>query len=238
MDISRVSFIDDIFSLNEIYGYESVVDYKEVFDNLSKETKKDLYDQTYLYYDIVFEKIDTTLISHNIDCIHKISDVEVIGDIFFQRIKINSCDKKINKVGFKLFVDNPTYYPIILQYISITTPSEVLLFDNFNVNIDLFNCIFNCLFHIHIIMKNYKYDSLFSYVYHEVDLHNIKNIKEREIRLFGNREECSVCFGVTILKTICNHYLCRRCLSKIKNNNCPLCRKEIQFTENDDEQYE
>lgn len=240
MNISEVSFIDDIYILNEVYGYKTEVDYEEVFRKLSEETKKDLFEQTNLYYNIIFEQIDTdNHISHNIECIHKISDIEVVGDIIFQRFSVSSCNnKKINKVSFKLFVNNAHSNTVILQYVSVSTPVE-MMFINFDINMDMFNCIFNCLFHIYIIVKNYKYDSLFSYIYHEADFNNIKNIKEREIRLFGNKEnmECSVCLNATTIKSICNHYLCRRCFSKIENNNCPLCRKDIEFF-NDDEMFD
>lgn len=64
-------------------------------------------------------------------------------------------------------------------------------------------------------------------------------------------DECVVCYENTKFKTACNHTLCARCWSKIKNicedccsngdncdnafKNCPICRKDIQKCERDDE---
>lgn len=40
-------------------------------------------------------------------------------------------------------------------------------------------------------------------------------------------EECCVCLELTNVKTICNHYLCDECHSKLKTFTCPLCRKNL-----------
>lgn len=58
--------------------------------------------------------------------------------------------------------------------------------------------------------------------------------------------ECSVCYELTKSKTPCNHYLCFACNenipTKFRNSNyemvernCPICRKNIIFYEDEDE---
>lgn len=46
----------------------------------------------------------------------------------------------------------------------------------------------------------------------------------------NTNEECSICLNIlnrSILKTECNHFFHKECLTKWKNKTCPLCRKFI-----------
>jgi hypothetical protein len=42
---------------------------------------------------------------------------------------------------------------------------------------------------------------------------------------FASIENCSVCMEQTKTKTTCSHHLCYICWSKLKQKNCPVCRK-------------
>jgi len=39
-------------------------------------------------------------------------------------------------------------------------------------------------------------------------------------------EECCVCLELTETKTNCNHHLCIPCWNQLKNERCPICRRE------------
>ena len=91
------------------------------------------------------------------------------------------------------------------------------------------------MFITYFIVKEYKYSPLFYCLYHKDDVEELNNIKKRNLRLFGNElNECCVCYEKTVKKTICKHNLCFKCYLKLEQKSCPLCRKEL---ENSD-QYE
>lgn len=48
--------------------------------------------------------------------------------------------------------------------------------------------------------------------------------------------ECQICFNTVILENIiqlteCSHSLCKLCLERLRNRNCPFCRAEINLPE-------
>jgi len=40
-------------------------------------------------------------------------------------------------------------------------------------------------------------------------------------------DECIVCYEPTISRTKCNHLLCLECQSLLRDNLCPICRKNL-----------
>ena len=82
---------------------------------------------------------------------------------------------------------------------------------------------------MHIFVRDFKYNSLFINLYHNVDIENMLKIRNRSIRLYGNHNECCVCLENTIVKTDCKHFLCQKCFSKLSEpKTCPMCRNVFE----------
>lgn len=63
-----------------------------------------------------------------------------------------------------------------------------------------------------------------------LDKSNIYTFKYIEGNVFTNYEKCNICYN-SMLKTYnlsCGHSVCNDCIDKIRNFNCPMCRKEIK----------
>jgi len=60
-----------------------------------------------------------------------------------------------------------------------------------------------------------------------LELHNAK--KQAFKKFIKINDDCSVCLEPTQQKTPCNHILCMSCWQKIKKLKCPICRRDIQF---------
>ena len=66
--------------------------------------------------------------------------------------------------------------------------------------------------------ENEEFDKL-------LDLYKIKNVKKY-------KENCSVCYNISQIKTQCNHYYCINCILKwyiYKSKSCPYCRSTIKL---------
>ena len=66
--------------------------------------------------------------------------------------------------------------------------------------------------------ENKEFDKL-------LDLYKIKNVKTY-------KENCSVCYNISEIKTQCNHYYCINCILKwyiYKSKSCPYCRSTIKL---------
>ena len=98
------------------------------------------------------------------------------------------------------------------------------------------NYIYNILFYTHIIIKQFKYNSLLKYLSHIDDIDDLIHIQELHLSLLSEIEECSVCLEPTITKTICKHVICQKCYSSLSKKICPICRKVI-FNEIEDIEY-
>lgn len=220
--MENISFIENINGfLIEISGFETKVTYKDIFDNLDDILKLDLLQESEYYMTLLsshrYFEFETT-INFYIDCFEDVCDMDVDIEFF-----INKNDQN-NRIGFNVYMKN-TGLGIMLQSFEITN------FDIDDENV-LVNYIFNTIFYIHLFVRHFKYDSLFMYLYHPVDLDDLIAIRNRRIRLFGNSDmECSVCLNKCILKTSCKHYLCQSCFSQLDNKICPLCRNNLSSTE-------
>ncbi len=85
------------------------------------------------------------------------------------------------------------------------------------------------------IIRNLKFNKLFG----KFVLSNEFCEDEFGIDIFGlefcNAQECCVCLDKTLIKTDCEHYLCLACWSNLKNNSCPICRKNDIMVYNDED---
>ena len=62
-------------------------------------------------------------------------------------------------------------------------------------------------------------------------LESIKNIGKTK-ELINEKEtidECCVCYSDVNTYTNCNHCICAKCIVKLKENLCPMCRKDLYF---------
>lgn len=233
MDDDNINFIENNF-MNEIKGYKSQVDYNKLFNDLQDDVKNDLILEMKRYILIFteFEKendtYETINLSFYMDHLKNISDMNIDIEIYFTSYIYN--DSKHVKLGFTVFLQNSREN--ILQYMSFYN------YDLVTKN-DLKNYIFNLLFYIHIFLRDFTFDSLFNHFYHTDDIIEMKNIRNRNLRLFGNiTSECSVCLENCITKTYCNHILCFKCYSKLVKKICPECRAELEITTNEEEMYQ
>jgi hypothetical protein len=65
----------------------------------------------------------------------------------------------------------------------------------------------------------------------QIILKENKKIFNKVIEEINNKYkcECSICFELTNNKTNCGHDVCLDCENKIKNNKCPLCRRNLKL---------
>ena len=212
--------------LNE-FKYNSVVNYEKIFNNISNDTKNDLLIVTDYYYNYFSKEIiNITSISSTINSLKKIDNMPIRIYLYVMtnyKEYYNDIDRVKIGVNVSLLIkDHVNKYEYdLLQHIFIL-----------NCDITNENCfknyLYNILFYTHIILKDFKFHPLLYYIYHKDDIDNIVNIKLSFIRLFGDKHnECSVCYENTIMKTVCNHYLCQKCFCSLIEKTCPLCRENL-----------
>lgn len=218
--------------------YNSLVDYEKIFNKLSTDIIEDLIIVTEYYYSLLKKDIENDSINN---IIYNISSVKEINGI---PIKINLYiltnykryidDKESVKIGINVCLPIDEY--INSEMYELLQHIYFLNCDITNDN-NLKNYLYNILFYAHIIIKNFKYHPLLFHLHHEDDIKNIVNIKSSFIKLFGEFNKCCVCYENTITYTICKHYLCQLCYSKLTEKKCPICRNYLS-NENSDYTYE
>jgi len=73
---------------------------------------------------------------------------------------------------------------------------------------------------------------------HELAQQLMKHLPKNE-NVVSLYDECCVCLESVKTKTSCEHPLCYKCESKLKNKKCPLCRASYEHSQQDcDEEYE
>ena len=209
------------------FKYNSAVDYEKIFNNISNDTKNDLLIVSdYYYYYLSNEIKNKTSISSAIHSLKKINNMPVKIYLYIvTNYKEYHNDQECVKIGINvslLIKDHVNKYEYdLLQHIFIL-----------NCDISNENCfknyLYNILFYTHIVLKDFEYHQLLYYIHHKDDIDNLVNIKLSFIRLFGDKHnECSVCYENTIMKTVCNHYLCQKCFCSLIEKTCPLCRENL-----------
>ena len=217
----HISYIKPIGNfICELKGYKSKINYENIFYGLEETVKTDIFHETEKFFNIFNDELkldnntsSTTFIEHPLK---KISDLSI--DIELYALKHTFNETITGKIGFNIYLQD-TEYSTILQSFQI---------NNFDMSNDhIFkNYIYNVIFYIYIVLRDFKYNKLFHSIYHKDDIEFMAESKLRTIRLFGDNEEidCCVCLENTVSKTICNHYLCHYCYSKLAPKMCPLCR--------------
>lgn len=225
------SFIKTDNIINETKLYKSKVDYEKIFIELSEEVKSYLIILTnylYIYFNETLKNTNNSAL--NVDCVKKIDNIPI--NLYFYIIK-NFKDyitgNEIVKIGFNISI--PSHESINKTYYDIFQNVFIL-----NVNIEdenIFkNYIYNICFYCYIVLRDFRYDPMLTYLNHYEDISELLILKSALINLFGTKYDCSVCMEQTITKTECNHPLCQKCFSSLEQKICPICRNEL-VNEND-----
>lgn len=226
----RNSFIKYNFMIIESKLYDTIVDYEMLFKEISDEDHT-LLSRLTLYYYKYF--IDNTYFSIAIEPIKKIDGIPIRIHFYINR---NIYDYRTEEISTKIGVNvsMPPY-----EYVNVEN-SEIL--QNINLlgcdlnNEKIFkNYIYNVLFYTQIIIRDFKFHPILSYLNHKDDIENLLEIKGSIIKLFGENIDCCVCLEKTITKTICDHGLCQSCYSNLVTKSCPLCRSILLNEDIDDE---
>ena len=231
------TFIPISYSINELSNYyKSNINYSEIFDALDSSTKNDLEFLTNVLYENNVKNIDgTRQTAFFLDGIQKIDFRECTFQIYVNEKQLDFKTGKFSpKIGVLISMVNNDYLgntPDLLQNIYI---SNFDIVDESNYK----NVIYNILFMCHIIITNFKYSPLFYNVYHGNDLKQMIEIRKKNIKLFGNYTECSVCYEQTITYTDCKHYLCQKCYTSLDAKICPMCRECISINDLNDQEYQ
>lgn len=213
--------------LNEIEVYKTKANYKLLFDELSDDVKKDLYEEALCcleYFSIDLEKnyISTIIL----DSVKKISSIYVDIEIFANKYTLQD-DDFISKIGFIVSISEERGKTL-----------QTISFLNFNImdKTTFLHYIFNTLFYLHIFFRDFRYHPMLKYFYYYEDIDDLVEIKNRRNRLFGDSDnECCVCLDPTINKTLCEHFLCIVCSTKLLVKACPICRKSLYESTSSDE---
>jgi hypothetical protein len=138
-------------------------------------------------------------------------------------------------------------------YFYIQIENEILKVDNDDDDDDddIYNddCIFKNIYgkviknndeldklFIEILPKLKYYPEIDEFKYNEyededIDLILIKMMrkipKNDNVKLNINFDNCCVCYEECITKTNCKHSLCRKCIEKINEEVCPMCRTSL-----------
>lgn len=123
----------------------------------------------------------------------------------------------------------------------------------FNINMSQINeeiqyetVIYNLLYHYHFLLRNAKFNNNLNIIYfNESDIeYNNKVCEYKKEILFNiyaddmSSPECVVCYDCTNFKTPCNHFLCLKCFTSLKDTRCPMCRQTISQEEQDIVEYD
>ena len=134
---------------------------------------------------------------------------------------------------FDLFYYSIEHYKIcewlheIYDYIPITMKNHLLFLNACkNENYEMVNLL------IKMRKGGYyaSFDENFNIIHYDITCELVIN----NIYYENNNEDCVVCYELSNVKTICNHFYCTRCLESHVTKNgfwCPYCRKEFNETQ-------
>jgi len=218
--------------LKEFRCFETDVDYEKIFNELDEDTISDLELLTeYYYIELTGENILSNII--NLPCIKNISNLPIKIKLYYLKdYKIFSIQTgpSSKKIGISIYLPAIEVLNLndgdgMVQNISFIMKNDITE-DEFK------NYIYNILFYAYVIIKNFIYHPILKYIYHNDDIDTLVHLKNVHIKLFGEKNECSVCMEETIGKTICKHNLCQKCYCGLQIKKCPMCRK-ILYDENE-----
>jgi len=217
--------------LTEFKIFSSNIDYEKIFSEVPNDIHKDIFDLTNLYYDFFISELkveNLASISIMLNSTKKIDKIPVKAHlVVLKNLKYVDTQTGEQKIANKISV-NVCLHP----YEHVSNNFEVLQ-NIFLLDFDIDNesefkkNIYNTIFYAYIIFKDFKYHPMLKYLNHKDELNSILKLKTSFIRLFGETDDCSVCLEHTIYTTICNHYLCQKCFSQLREKICPSCRTDL-----------
>lgn len=217
--------------LNEFKIYDSNIDYEKLFNELSEDIQKDILTLTDLYYKIFVTELqveNTTTLSIFLNSTKKIDKIPVKTHLgVFKNFKYmdqeTGEEKVVNKISVNLCLHSHEH---VSNNFEVLQNVFILDFDIEN-EIEFKKYLYNILFYAYIIFRDFKYHPMLKYLNHKNELDSLVKLKTSFIKLFGESDDCSVCLDQTIYKTTCNHYLCQKCFSQLKEKLCPSCRSDL-----------
>ena len=217
--------------LTEFKVYTSNIDYEKIFCEVPNDIHKDIFDLTNLYYDFFETELkveNTASISVILNSTKKIDKIPVKAHlVILKNLKYVDTQTGEQKITNKISV-NVCLHP----YEHVSNNFEVLQ-NIFLLDFDIDNepefkkYLYNIIFYAYIIFKDFKYHPMLKYLNHKDEIDSIVKLKTSFIRLFGESDDCSVCLEQTIYTTTCNHYLCQKCFSQLREKICPSCRTDL-----------
>lgn len=217
--------------LNEFKIYNINTDYEKLFNEIPENIHNDIFDITNLYYDFFNTELNvenTASISIILNSTKKIDKIPVKANLAvfkkFKYIDTQTGEQKVvNKISVNIYVNS---YDHVSGNFEMLQNIFILDFD-IEDEYDFKKYLYNTLFYAYIIFKDFTYHPMLKYLIHKDELDSIVKLKNSFITLFGETDDCSVCLDKTIYVTICNHYLCQRCFSQLREKICPSCRSSL-----------
>lgn len=217
--------------LNEFKISGSTIDYEKIFYDTSADIHNDIFDITNLYYDFFKLELNvenTASISIMLNSTRKIDKIPVKAHLAvlkkYKYINTQTGQQtEVNKISINICLHS---YEHVTGNFEILQNIFILDFDIENEN-EFKKYLYNTIFYAYIIFKDFKYHPILKYFIHKDEIDSIVKLKSSFITLFGESDDCSVCLDQTIYKTMCNHYLCQKCFSQLKEKKCPSCRTEL-----------
>jgi len=219
---------DSILSEDKIF--KTKVDYEKLFEEVSDDIKNNFEELTEYYFNNIYPGIDNvTSIFQTISNID-FEELQIIIKIYISKDYKNFFDLTSTqlKIGCSAWLD------CNYNYINFDYPLQnIWIIYDISEGEEIFkDVIYSILFYAYIIKRDFKYNSLLTFLNHEEDIEDLVNVKEIYIKLYGNDKECCVCGEKTQDKTVCNHTICQKCYTKLEKKICPICRKKFKTTEN------
>lgn len=220
------SFIKYDYMIKESELYDTKVNYEKIFMNLTDDIKNYLNNFTdYLYK--YFKEIlkNNEICTLGIDCVKKIDNIPIkLHFYIIKNFKRYNMENNTIKLGFNICISESEH---------INKLNYDLFQDLYILNVDIKNenifknYIYNICFYCYIVMKDFKYNPLLTYLNHSEDINDLINLKKVLINLFGEKLDCSVCMEQTLTTTECNHSLCQKCFCSLQKKICPICRTNL-----------
>ena len=214
--------------LNDFKIYTSNVDYEKLFNDISEETDKNILEITELYYKFFKAELDienTASISITLNSCKKIDKIPVKAHLaVYKNFKyintVTGLQEECNKISLNVCL--PSY-----EYVSgsFEMLQQIYLL-NFSLDDEneFKKFLYNIIFYAYIIFRDFKFHPMLTYLTHKDEIGSLVNLKNCFISLFGESNDCSVCLDQTTSTTICDHYLCQKCFSQLREKICPSCR--------------
>lgn len=135
--------------------------------------------------------------------------------------------RMILAIGKKKKLDRH-YWEIIIESIGIVNSKKkkIILFNYKKLieNFD-FNSVGKFIREIQQILSKLKFNKLTN----KFEIIGPNEFDEKNINLTNYFPECVICYDRTINRTMCEHFVCLECWTKIKNNKCPVCRNKLKL---------